>query len=105
MGLEETALGLVVSGCYRLLDLVTYYTIANEKLRAWSLRRGGTAAEAAGQVHSDMERGFIRAEVMALGNLLEHGSRQALHEHGLLHVVGRDHVVADKEILQFHFKV
>ncbi len=105
MGLEETALGLVVAACYRLLDLITFYTIANEKLRAWSLRRGRTAAEAAGQVHSDMERGFIRAEVMALHDVLQHRTRQALHDHGLLHTVGRDHVVQDKDVLQFHFKV
>ncbi|MDH4065860.1 MAG: redox-regulated ATPase YchF, partial [Acidobacteriota bacterium] len=80
LGLEETALALVVAGCYRLLDLLTFYTIANDKLSAWQLRRGGSAAEAAGTIHSDMESGFIRAEVMALADLLEHGSQQALHD-------------------------
>ena len=105
MGLEDTALDLVVTACYRLLDLITYYTFANDKLRAWSLRRGRTAAEAAGQVHSDMEKGFIRAEVIALRDLLQHRTRQALHEHGLIHTVGREHVVQDRDVLQFHFKV
>lgn len=105
MGLEKTALDLVITTCYRLLNLITFYTIANEKLRAWSLRRGATAPEAAGQVHSDMERGFIRAEVMKLPDLIRHGSRHALHDHGLLHVVGRDYVVQDRDALQFHFKV
>jgi ribosome-binding ATPase len=104
LGLEHTALDLVIHAGYRLLSLITFYTIANEKLRAWALRRGGTAPEAAGKVHSDMEQGFIRAEVMALADLKRHGSRQALHEHGLVHVAGRDYVVKDKDVLQFHFK-
>ncbi|MCP4201684.1 MAG: redox-regulated ATPase YchF [bacterium] len=105
LGLEETALNLVVTGCYRLLDLLTFYTVANEKLSAWQLRRGGTAAEAAGRIHSDMEKGFIRAEVMALEDLLRLGSQQALHDHGLLHTVGRDHVIEDRDVLHIRFKV
>jgi GTP-binding protein YchF len=104
LGLEKTALDLVVTACYRLLDLITFYTIANDKLRAWQLPRGGTAVEAAGKIHSDMADGFIRAEVMALGDLVEHGSRQSLHDHGLIHTVGRDHPVEDKDVLQIHFK-
>jgi GTP-binding protein YchF len=104
LGLEETALNLVVGGCYRLLDLITFYTIAHDKLSAWQLRRGETAAAAAGKIHSDMERGFIRAEVMGLADLLRLGSRQALHDAGLIHVVGRDHLVEDKDVLQIHFK-
>jgi GTP-binding protein YchF len=104
LGLEETALNLVVSGCARLLDLITFYTVANNKLSAWHVARGGTAAEAAGKIHSDMARGFIRAEVMALDDLLRLGSHQALHDQGLLHTVGRDHVLADKDVLHIHFK-
>ena len=105
LGLEETALTLVVTACYRLLDLITFYTIAHDKLSAWQLGRGGHAAEAAGKIHSDMERGFIRAEVMGLDDLLRLGSRQALHDQGLIHTVGRDHVVHDKDVLHIHFKV
>jgi GTP-binding protein YchF len=105
LGLEETALDLVVTACYRLLGLITFYTIAHDKLSAWPLRQGGTAAQAAGRIHSDMERGFIRAEVMGLGDLLRLGSRQALHDQGLIHVAGRDYEVRDKDVLQFHFKV
>jgi GTP-binding protein YchF len=104
LGLEHTALDLVVTACYRLLDLITYYTIAHDKLSAWPLRRGGSAAEAAGQIHSDMMRGFIRAEVMALDDLLRLGSRQALHDQGLIRTVGRDHVVHDRDVLHIHFK-
>lgn len=104
LGLEETALNLVVTGCYRLLDLLTFYTVANDKLSAWQLRRGGTASEAAGTIHSDMEQGFIRAEVMSLRDLLRLGSQQALHDQGLLRTVGRDHVVEDRDVLHIRFK-
>ena len=104
MGLRETALDLVITACARLLDLITFYTIANEKLRAWQLRRGATAVEAAGKIHSDMADGFIRAEVMGLADLAQWKTRHALHEHGLLHTVGRDYVVQDKDVLQILFK-
>jgi len=105
LGLEHTALDLVVTACYRLLDLITFYTMANEKLSAWQLARGQTAEQAAGLIHSDMQRGFIRAEVMGLADVLRHGSRQALHDQGLIHTVGRDYVVLDKDVLQILFKV
>lgn len=105
LGLQETALNLVVAACYRLLDLVTFYTIANEKLSAWQLPRGGTAEQAAGKIHGDMQRGFIRAELMGLDDLLRLGSRQALHDEGLIQIVGRDHPVRDRDVLQIHFKV
>ena len=104
LGLPHTALDLVIEASFRLLDLITYYTIAHRKLQAWSLHRDGTAPQAAGQIHSDMEQGFIRAEVMGLADLLRLGSRQALHDQGLIHVGGRDYVVHDKDVLQFHFK-
>jgi GTP-binding protein YchF len=105
LGLEKAALDLVVSACYRLLDLITFYTIANEKLSAWQLPRGGHAAQAAGRIHSDIKRGFIRAEVMALDDLLREGSRQALHDTGAIHTVGRDYQVQDRDVLHIHFKV
>jgi GTP-binding protein YchF len=104
LGLEETALSLVVTACYRLLGLITFYTIAHDKLSAWPLRRGGPAAEAAGKIHSDMERGFIRAEVMGLDDLLRLGTRQALHDQGLIHTAGRDYEVRDRDVLHFHFR-
>jgi GTP-binding protein YchF len=104
LGLEETALDLVVTACYRLLGLITFYTIAHDRLSAWQLRRGGAAAEAAGKIHSDMEEGFIRAEVVSLGDLLRLGTRQALHDQGLIRIAGRDYEVRDKDVLQFHFR-
>ena len=104
LGLDETALDIVIRGAYGLLDLITFYTIANDKLSAWQIRRGTHAAPAAGKIHSDMERGFIRAEVMALADLYEWKSRQALHDHGLIHAVGRDYEVQDRDVLHIHFK-
>ena len=104
LGLAHSALDLVIGACYRLLDLVTFYTITHDRLRAWPIRRASTAAQAAGKVHSEMEAGFVRAEVMALADLYRFGSRHALHEHGLVRAVGRDHPVQDREVLHFHFR-
>ena len=104
LGLAETALNQVITSCYRLLGLITFYTIANNKLRAWQLQRGSTAPQAAGKIHSDMEQGFIRAEVMPLGDLFRLGSRHALQEQGLIKTVGRDYEVQDQDVLQVHFK-
>ncbi|MFH1841655.1 MAG: redox-regulated ATPase YchF [bacterium] len=105
LGLAETALNQVITSSYRLLGLITFYTIANNKLRAWQLPSGHTAPQAAGKIHSDMERGFIRAEVMPLIDLLRLGSRHALQEQGLIKTVGRDYVVQDRDVVQVHFKV
>jgi GTP-binding protein YchF len=105
LGLPAGALARVLERSVRLLDLITFYTVANDKLRAWHLPRGHLAPQAAGRVHSDMERGFIRAEVMGLEDLVRLGSRHALHEHGLIHTVGRDYAVREKDVLQFHFRI
>ncbi len=104
LGLDETALNIVVNASYELLDLITFYTIANDKLSAWQIPRGTEAAPAAGKIHSDMERGFIRAEVMELDDLFKWKTRQALHDHGLIHTHGRDYVVQDRDVLHIHFK-
>ncbi len=104
MGLDETALDIVVHASYKLLDRITFYTIANDKLSAWQLPRGEHVAQAAGRIHSDMEKGFIRAEVMELADLFKWKSRQALHDHGLIHVHGRDYEVQDRDVLHIHFK-
>jgi GTP-binding protein YchF len=104
LGLEAPGLHRVILACYKILDLITFYTIAHNKLRAWQLKKGHSASQAAGKVHSDMEKGFIRAELMALLDLLRLGNRQALHDEGLIHIVGRDHVVQDRDVLQFQFK-
>lgn len=105
LGIDETALNIVVNAAYRLLDLITFYTIANDRLSAWQIRRGTHVAPAAGKIHSDMERGFIRAEVLELDDLFQWKSRQALHDRGLIHIHGRDYEVQDGDVLHIHFKV
>jgi GTP-binding protein YchF len=107
----QAELGYSTSGLERLaeisfgmLDLIRFYTVANEKLRAWSVKRDTPAAEAAGAVHSDMQEGFIRAQVAAAEDLVAAGSFHALHDLGKLHTVGRDYPVRDGDVVEFLFR-
>lgn len=103
LGLEGTSLDRVVQQGRRLLGLITFYTIANEKLQAWLIPAGTTAPRAAGRIHSDMEKGFIRMEAMGVNDLLEHGGRAALQKLGLLRVEGREYVVQEGDVCQVLF--
>lgn len=105
LGLREPALARFIRAAYGLLDLISFFTAAPAEVRAWTIRRGTTARRAAGRVHSDMERGFIRAEVIPYEVFAKHGSEQAVKEAGLLQVEGRDYVVADGDILHIRFNV
>ncbi len=104
LGLAETGLDRLVRESSRLLGLVTFYTIVGPEVRAWHVPAGTPAPRAAGQVHSDMEKGFIRAEVMPFAALDELGSPARVKEVGLLRVEGRDYLVADGDILLFRFQ-
>jgi hypothetical protein len=104
LGLSEPGVNRLIAESYRLLNLVTFYTIVGPEVRAWTVPAGTPAPRAAGQVHSDMEKGFIRAEVMRFDDLVRMGSPARVREAGLLMVEGRDHVVQDGEILQFRFQ-
>jgi hypothetical protein len=104
LGLTETGVSRLVRESYRLLNLVTFYTIAGPEVRAWTAPAGTSAPKAAGLVHSDMERGFIRAEVIQFADLDRLGSPAKVREAGLLQVEGRDHLVQDGEILFFRFQ-
>jgi GTP-binding protein YchF len=104
LGLAEPGINRLIKESYRLLGLVTFYTIVGPEVRAWTVPNGTVAPKAAGQVHSDMEKGFIRAEVMQFADLARLGSTAKIKEAGLLVVEGRDHVVADGEILLFRFQ-
>jgi|UniRef100_A0A7V6A344 GTP-binding protein YchF len=104
LGLAEPGINRLIEESYRLLGLVTFYTIVGREVRAWTVPAGTVAPKAAGQVHSDMEKGFIRAEVMQFADLARLGSTAKIKEAGLLMVEGRDHVVADGEILLFRFQ-
>ncbi|MEW6386603.1 MAG: redox-regulated ATPase YchF [Thermodesulfobacteriota bacterium] len=104
LGLEEPGIDRLIRESYRLLNLVTFYTIVGPEVRAWTVPGGTTAPKAAGQVHSDMEKGFIRAEVMGFDDLARLGSTGKAKEAGLVHVEGRDYQVHDGEILFFRFQ-
>ncbi len=105
LGLEEPGLERLVRAGFRTLDLVTFFTVGKEECRATAVRRGTRAPQAAGAIHSDFERGFIKAEVVRAEDLVGAGSEAALREKGLMRLEGRDYVVLDGDVLHFKFKV
>ncbi len=104
-GIEAGGLDQVVGAAWRLLDLVTFLTTGADETRAWELRRGSTAPEAAGRIHSDLERGFIRAEVIAYHDLVAAGGWEAARSKGLLRSEGRGYVVREGDCLHIRFNV
>ncbi len=105
LGLKESALARFIHTAYGLLDLVSFFTVGPDEVRAWPVPRGSTAKQAAGKIHTDLERGFIRAEVMPYEVFLAYGSEHALKEAGKLQLEGKDYVVADGDILNIRFNV
>jgi ribosome-binding ATPase len=105
LGLEQPALARFIRTAYGLLDLIAFFTVGTDEVRAWPLRRGTRARQAAGRIHSDLERGFIRAEVMPYDVFLEHGSEAAVKEAGRFQIEGKDYVVEDGDILSIRFNV
>jgi len=105
LGLEHGGIERLVQTGYKLLDLITFYTLANDKLQAWQLPRGEKAPRAAGRIHTDMEKGFIRAELAACDQLIAMGGWAPLKAAGQLRSEGRDYVVADGDVITFLFKV
>ncbi len=103
--LEEPGLNSLIRAGYRLLDLITYFTAGEKEVRAWTVRRGTKAPQAAGVIHSDFERGFIRAEVMNYDDLVQLGSAAAVKEKGLLRIEGKEYVVKDGDVMLFRFNV
>jgi GTP-binding protein YchF len=104
-GVEEPGLPRVISACYRALDLITFLTTGEDETRAWEVRKGARAAEAAGVVHSDLERGFIRAEVIAYQDVIEAGGWDAARAKGHMRVEGKDYVVREGDVLHIRFAV
>ena len=105
LGVKESGLDQVIHEGYALLDLITFFTAGPKEVRAWTVRRGATAPESAGEIHSDIQRGFIRAEIMKFGDLAALGSEQAVKDKGLLHVEGKEYVMEDGDITFFRFNV
>lgn len=104
-GLKEPALATLARECYRLLGLQSYFTAGEKEVRAWTIRKGATAPEAAGVIHTDFEKGFIRAQVYSLADLEAHGSEAAIKQAGKMRVEGKEYVVADGDIMHFLFNV
>jgi len=105
LGLHESALARFIRSAYGLLDLISFFTVGQDEVRAWTIRRGANARTAAGRIHSDLERGFIRADVIPYAVFIELGSEQAVKDAGRLLVAGKDYVVADGDIMHVRFAV
>ncbi|HSR12347.1 MAG TPA: redox-regulated ATPase YchF [Thermodesulfobacteriota bacterium] len=103
MGLAESALNQLIRAGYHLLNLVTFYTTVGTELRAWTVPRGTPAPRAAGKIHTDMEQGFIRAEVISYPEFVSAGSMAAAREKGMVRVEGKDYIVQDGDILHIRF--
>jgi ribosome-binding ATPase len=104
-GVEQPGLDRVIAACYRALDLITFLTTGEDETRAWEVARGATAPRAAGVIHSDLERGFIRAEVVGYDELVAVGSWDAAKAAGRLRVEGKDYVVAEGDVMNIRFAV
>lgn len=105
LGLEVSGLDQVVATAYRMLGLLTFFTLGPKEVRAWTVRTGSRAPEAAGVIHSDMQRGFIRAEVISYEDFAALGSEQAARDAGRMRIEGKDYVVADGDIMHVRFNV
>ncbi len=105
MGLSEPGKNRLIRACYTLLNLITYFTAGEKEVRAWTVRRGAKAPEAAGVIHSDFEKGFIRAEVIKYNDFIHFGSEAKVKEAGKMAVEGKEYVVTDGDIMHFRFNV
>lgn len=105
LGLKESGLEKMIKASYSLLGLISYITTGEMETKAWTIKKGTKAPQAAGKIHSDFERGFIRAEVVSYDNLVEQGSMNAAKEKGLVRSEGKDYVVQDGDVVLFRFNV
>jgi ribosome-binding ATPase YchF (GTP1/OBG family) len=105
MGLKESGVNRIINEAYKLLNYYTYFTAGVKEVRAWTITAGFTAPQAAGVIHTDFERGFIRAEVIALEDFLTLGSEAKCREAGKLRVEGKEYLVKDGDMMHFRFNV
>jgi len=104
-GLEESGLNRLISAAYKLLDLITYFTAGVQEVRAWTIKRGWKAPQAAGVIHTDFERGFIKAEVIKLADYEKFKSEAACRDNGKIAIEGKQYEVQDGDIMHFRFNV
>lgn len=105
VGLSQSGLDRLISECYTLLGLISYLTAGKQEVRAWTIKKGTKAPQAAGKIHTDFERGFIRAEVIAFNDLVACGSMAAAKEKGLVRSEGKEYVMQDGDVVLFRFNV
>ena len=105
IGLEEPGVNKLIKSAYRLLSLQTYFTAGEKEVRAWTIHKGDTAPQAAGVIHTDFEKGFIRAEVIHYADFLQYGSESACRDAGKLAVEGKEYIVQDGDLMHFRFNV
>jgi ribosome-binding ATPase YchF (GTP1/OBG family) len=105
LGLPEPGLATLARATYRLLGLQTYFTAGEQEVRAWTIHRGDTAPKAAGVIHTDFEKGFIRAETVAYQDFITHGGWKTAKEKGAVRSEGKEYVVQDGDVLLFRFNV
>ena len=105
LGLKESGLDKLISASYRLLGLISYLTAGEKETRAWTIKVGTKAPQAAGKIHTDFERGFIKAEVVNYKDLLDCGSYNGAKEKGLVRMEGKDYVMKDGDVVLFRFNV
>jgi len=105
LGLSEPGLNRVIRGAYQLLGLLTYFTAGPKEVRAWTVRVGSTAPQAAGVIHTDFERGFIRAEVIAFDDYVNYRGEAGAREAGRLRLEGKEYIVREGDVMHFRFNV
>jgi ribosome-binding ATPase YchF (GTP1/OBG family) len=105
LGLKEPGLFAVARTAYQILDLITFFTVGEHECRAWTVKRGAHAPQAAGVIHTDFERGFIKAEVVRWEDLVKLGSEAACRQHAKLAMEGKDYLVRDGDVIHFKFNV
>ena len=105
MGLGESGLDRIIKAGYSLLGLISYLTAGEKEVRAWTIENGTKAPKAAGKIHSDFEKGFIRAEIVSYEDLVALGSMTAAKEHGKVRSEGKDYVIKDGDVVLFRFNV
>ena len=105
LGLEESGLDKVIKKSYDLLGLMSFLTAGEPEVRAWTIKKGTKAPEAAGKIHSDIQRGFIKAEIVSYEDLMKEGSMVAAKEKGLVRSEGKEYIMQDGDIVLFKFNV
>ena len=104
-GMKEPALNRLIKNAYQLLNLETYFTAGVQEVRAWTIHKGWKAPQAASVIHTDFEKGFIKAEVISYDDFVKYGSEAACRENGRLRIEGKDYLVQDGDVMHFRFNV